>query len=61
MIIFKIDEFSPCLKEVTTGEIYDTEVVKIRRKSFLAKFNKKTEYSCAVEPPVRFEQSHHSR
>ena len=42
MIIFKIDEFSPCLKEVITGEIYDTEVVRIRRKSFLAKFNKKT-------------------
>ena len=34
MIIFKIDEFSPCLKEVKTDEIYDTEVVRIRRKSF---------------------------
>ena len=34
MIIFKIDEFSPCLKEIATGEIYDTEVVRIRRKLF---------------------------
>lgn len=42
MITFKIDEFTPCLKEVATGEIYDTEVVRIKRKSFLSKFNKKT-------------------
>ena len=42
MIAFTIDEFTPCLKEVATGEIYDTEVVRIRRKSFLSKFNKKT-------------------
>lgn len=42
MITFRIDEFTPCLKEVETGEIYDTEVVRLRRKSFLSKFNKKT-------------------
>ena len=42
MIAFKIDEFTPCLKEVSTGEIYDTEVVRLKRKSFLSKFNKKT-------------------
>ena len=42
MITFCIDEFSPCLKEVSTGEIYDTEIVRIKRKSFLSKFNKKT-------------------
>lgn len=42
MITFPIDEFTPCLKEVATGEIYDTEVVRIKRKSFLSKFNKKT-------------------
>lgn len=42
MITFRIDEFTPCLKEVATGEIYDTEVVRIKRKSFLSKFNKKT-------------------
>lgn len=34
MITFKIDEFAPCLKEVSTGEIYDTEVIQIKRKSF---------------------------
>lgn len=42
MITFEIDEFTPCLKEVSTGEIYDTEVVRIKRNSFLNKFNKKT-------------------
>lgn len=42
MITFMIDEFTPCLKEVATGEIYDTEVVRIKRKSYLAKFNKRT-------------------
>lgn len=42
MITFKVDEFIPCLKEVSTGEIYETEVVIIKRKSFLSKFNKKT-------------------
>jgi hypothetical protein len=26
MITFQIDEFTPCLKEVASGEIYDTEV-----------------------------------
>ena len=42
MITFRIDEFTPCLKEVETGEIYDTEVVRLKRKSFLSKINKKT-------------------
>ena len=42
MITFRIDEFTACLKEVETGEIYDTEVVRLKRKSFLSKFNKKT-------------------
>ena len=42
MITFRIDEFTPCLKEVETGEIYDKEVVRLKRKSFLSKFNKKT-------------------
>ena len=42
MITFQIDEFAPCLKEVSTGEIYETEVVRLKRKSFLSKFNKKT-------------------
>lgn len=42
MITFRIDKFTPCLKKVETGEIYDTEVVRLKRKSFLSKFNKKT-------------------
>ena len=42
MITFKIDELIPCLKKVETGEIFDTEIVKIKRKSFLSKFNRKT-------------------
>lgn len=42
MITFIIDETIPCLKDVETGEIYETEVVRLRRKSFLSKFNKRT-------------------
>ena len=36
-----IDEIVPCLKDNRTGEIVETEVVRIRRKSFLSKYNKK--------------------
>lgn len=42
MITFKIDELVPCLKDTKTGEYYDTEVIRIKRKSVLSKFNKKT-------------------
>lgn len=42
MITFKIDELVPCLKEVATGDIYNTEVICIRRKSILEKYNKNT-------------------
>lgn len=42
MITFTIDTLTPCLKETSTGEIYETEVIRLRRKSFLAKFNKRT-------------------
>ena len=42
MITFCIDELTPCLKDVVTGDILDTEVVALKRKSFLSKFNKKT-------------------
>ena len=34
-----IDDFTPCLKSVSTGELVDTEVVRIRRKSFLQSYN----------------------
>lgn len=42
MITFKIDELTHCLKEVKTGKILDTEVIRIRNKSFLSKFNERT-------------------
>ncbi len=41
MINVWIDEFTPCLKDSKTGELVQTEVVRIRRKSFLRKYNKK--------------------
>lgn len=40
MISFMIDEITPCLKSNETGEIYETEVIQLKRKSFLTKFNK---------------------
>jgi len=42
MIPFTIDEITSCLKDVLTGDIVETEVIRIRRKSFLSKFNSKT-------------------
>ena len=42
MIIVDIDELTPCLKNVQTGDIVETDVLKIGRKSFLNKFNAKT-------------------
>ena len=34
MINVLIDEFTPCLKDNSTGELIQTEVIKITRKSF---------------------------
>ncbi len=42
MIIFEVDEILPCLKDTKTGEIVETEVIQIKRKSVLSKFNKNT-------------------
>lgn len=42
MIPFTIDEVTPCLKNCVTGDIVETEVVRLKRKSFLSKFNSKT-------------------
>ena len=42
MITFKIDELTPCLKDCKTGELVQTEVVELKRKSYLAQFNKRT-------------------
>jgi hypothetical protein len=41
MINVIIDEFTPCLKDGKTGELVQTEVIRVRRKSFLNKYNKK--------------------
>lgn len=41
MINVTIDEFTPCLKDARTGELVQTEVIRIRRKTFLKKYNKK--------------------
>ena len=41
MISVIIDEFTPCLKDVKTGELVQTEVIRIKRKSFLKKYNQK--------------------
>ena len=42
MLYVEIDGFTPCLTDVKTGDIVETEVLRIRRKSFLSKFNKNT-------------------
>ena len=42
MITYYIDEMLPCLKEVATGDIFDTEALPVKRKSVLAKFNQRT-------------------
>ena len=42
MINVIIDEFTPCLKDAKTGELVQTEVIRINRKTFLRKYNRKT-------------------
>lgn len=39
MIAFAIDDLTPCLIDTLTGETIQTEVVELKRKSFLSKFN----------------------
>lgn len=41
MINVLIDEITPCLKDARTGELVQTEVIRITRKSFLKKYNEK--------------------
>lgn len=40
-----VDDFTPCLKDNATGELIDTEVIRIKRSSFLEKYNK---WMCAA-------------
>ena len=42
MITFTIDALTSCLKETNTGEIFETEIIRLKRKSFLSKFNSHT-------------------
>lgn len=35
MVTVLVDELTPCLKDTRTGDIVETEVLKISRKSFL--------------------------
>lgn len=42
MITVFIDELTPCLTDNISGEIVETEVIRIKRKSFLSKYNKGT-------------------
>jgi len=44
MICVEIDELTPCLRDVKTGDIVETEVIRIKRSSFLSKFNKNTKW-----------------
>lgn len=41
MINVIIDEFTPCLKDARTGELVQTEVIRIKRETFLKKYNRK--------------------
>ncbi len=41
MICVDIDILTPCLQDAVTGENVETEVIRIRRSSFLQKYNKK--------------------
>ena len=41
MINVVVDELTPCLKDARSGELVQTEVIRIKRKSFLAKYNKR--------------------
>ena len=40
MICVDIDVLTPCLQDALTGENVETEVIRIKRSSFLQKYNK---------------------
>lgn len=42
MICVDIDELTPCLRDAESGALIDTEAIRIKRKSFLDHYNKKT-------------------
>ena len=44
MINVWIDELTPCLKDTLTGDVVETEVIRLTRKSFLKKFNVRNQW-----------------
>lgn len=42
MICVEIDGLTPCLIDNETGDIVETEVIRVKRKSFLSKYNMNT-------------------
>lgn len=44
MLFVEVDELSPCLIDNETGEVVETEVIRIKRRSFLSKYNKNTDW-----------------
>ena len=42
VITFVIDGLTPCLKDSLTGEIVDTEVIELKRKSLLSEYNSRS-------------------
>ena len=42
MIFLEIDELTPCLKDSLTGELINTEVIPVDRKSILEKYTKQS-------------------
>lgn len=42
MINFTVDDIVPCLKEVESGDLYNTEVIRMRRRSVLRRYNART-------------------
>ena len=41
MICIDIDDLTPCLIDTSTGETVETEVIRVKRQSFLSKFTEK--------------------
>ncbi|MGN0424863.1 MAG: hypothetical protein ACI4FY_06030 [Acetatifactor sp.] len=44
MLCVEIDELVPCLTDNENGEVVETEVIRIKRRSFLSKYNPKTNW-----------------
>ena len=41
MLTVWLDDFTPCLKDSVTGDLVETEVLRVQRTSFLKKYNSK--------------------